>query len=208
MLRSAFDVAEKSIRGLAERARELELGRDAAFLSTYVEILGDARFRERASELASEGMGLTQALDRVARDVTRTAHSITRDQFLEERAKDIEDLCDALTMLAAADKRAELPSKAVIVGDGLTVFDLLISARAHPVGVALTERASGPRTRSLLRLLGVPSIVGVQGLFRWASDGDIALVDADHGLLVINPSKSEISNLREFKRSHSIPPET
>ena len=67
---------------------------------------------------------------------------------------------------------------------------------------------TGPRTRSLLRLLGVPSIVGVQGLFRWASDGDIALVDADHGLLVINPSKSEISNLREFKRSHSIPPET
>jgi phosphotransferase system enzyme I (PtsP) len=208
MLRSAFDVAEKAIRGLSERARKLELGRDAAFLSTYVEILGDARFRERASELAAEGMGVTQALDRVARDVTRTAHSITRDPFLEERAKDIEDLCDALTMLAAADKRAELPSKAVIVGDGLTVFDLLISARAHPVGVALTERASGPRVRSLLRLLGVPSVVDVQGLFRWASDGDVALVDADHGLLVINPSKSEISGVREFKRSHSIPPET
>jgi phosphotransferase system enzyme I (PtsP) len=206
-LRSAFDVAEKSIRGLSERARQLELGREAAFLSTYVEILGDARFRERASELAAEGMGLAQALDRVARDVTRTAHSITRDPFLEERAKDIEDLCDALTMLATTDKRAGLPSKAVIVGDGLTVFDLLISARAHPVGVALTERASGPRTSVLLKLLGVPSIVGVQGLFRWASDGDIALVDADHGLLVINPSKSEISILREFKRSHSIPPE-
>ena len=207
MLRSAFDVAEKSIRGLNERARQLDLGRDAHFLTTYVEILGDARFRERASELAAEGMGLTQALDRVARDVTRTAHSITRDPFLEERAKDIEDLCDALTMLAAADKRAELPSKAVIVGDGLTVFDLLISARAHPVGVALTERASGPRTRSLLRLLGVPAIVDVQGLFRWASDGDIALLDADHGLLVINPSKSEISDVREFKKSLSTPPE-
>ena len=72
--------------------------------------------------------------------------------------------------------------------------------------LALTERASGPRTRSLLRLLGVPSVVDVQGLFRWASDGDVALVDADHGLLVINPSKSEISGVREFKRSQSIPP--
>jgi phosphotransferase system enzyme I (PtsP) len=206
LLRAAFDVAEKSMHGLSERARRLELGRDAAFLSTYVEILTDGRFRERAEELVSEGMGIASALDRVARDVTRTAASITRDPFLEERAKDIEDLCDALTMLAASDKRAELPSKAVLVGDGLTVFDLLISARAHPVGVALTERASGPRTRSLLRLLGVPSVVDVQGLFRWASDGDVALVDADHGLLVINPSKSEISGVREFKRSHSIPP--
>ncbi len=207
MLRAAFDVAEKAMHGLSERARRLELGRDAAFLSTYVEILTDARFRERAEELVAEGMGIASALDRVARDVTRTAASITRDPFLEERAKDIEDLCDALTMLAASDKRAELPSKAILVGDGLTVFDLLISARAHPVGVALTERASGPRTRSLLRLLGVPSVVDVQGLFRWASDGDVALVDADHGLLIINPSKSEISGVREFKRSHSIPPE-
>ena len=208
MLRAAFDVAEKAMRGLSQRATQLRLGREAAFLSTYVEILTDGRFRERASELVAEGIGISAALDRVARDVTRVAASVTRDAFLEERAKDIEDLCDALTMLAGSDKRAELPSKAVLVGDGLTVFDLLISARAHPVGVALSERASGPRTRSLLRLLGVPSVVDVHGLFRWASDGDVALVDADHGLLIINPSKSEISGVREFKRSHSIPPST
>jgi len=40
----------------------------------------------------------------------------------------------------------------------------------------------------------------VEGLFRWASDGDVALLDADHGLMVINPSKSEIASLREYKR--------
>ncbi len=34
MLRAAFDVAEKSMHGLSERAKQLELGRDAAFLST------------------------------------------------------------------------------------------------------------------------------------------------------------------------------
>jgi phosphotransferase system enzyme I (PtsP) len=139
--------------------------------------------------------------------VTRAAATITRDPFLEERARDIEDLCDALTMLAASDKRAELPSKAILVGDGLSVFDLLVSARAHPVGVALTERASGPRTRALLLLLGVPAIVDVQGLFRWASDGDVALLDADHGLIVINPSKSEMAALREYKRSKAVVPE-
>ena len=98
------------------------------------------------------------------------------------------------------DKRAELPSKAVLIGDGLTVFDLLISARSHPVAVALTERAAGPRSRALLELLDVPAIVDVQGLYRWASDGDVAVVDADHGLLVINPSKSEIAAIRRFRK--------
>jgi len=200
MLRAAFDVAEKATRGLIEAAKKLELGSQAAFLGTYVEILGDARFKNRALELAAEGAGIGGALGRVAREVTRAAHQVTRDPFMEERARDIEDLCDALTMLAASDKRAELPQKAVLIGDALSVFDVLVSSRAHPVAVVLTERSGGPRTRALLELMAVPSVVDVQGLFRWASDGDVALVDADHGIFVINPSKSEIAAVRERSR--------
>jgi phosphotransferase system, enzyme I, PtsP len=201
LLRGAFDVADKAMRALSDRARHMRLGDQAGFLATYVDILGDGRFRERADELVAQGGGIGVALGRVAREVTRTAASITRDAFLEERARDIEDLCDALVMLAAADKRAELPSKAILVGDGISVFDLLISARAHPVGVVLTDRATGPRTRTLLRLLEVPAIVGVEGLFKWAADGDVALLDADHGLFVINPSRSEVAAVREYKRA-------
>jgi phosphotransferase system enzyme I (PtsP) len=201
MLKGAFDVADKAIQGLRERARAIGLGRDAQFLATYGEILDDMRFRERATDIAADGVGIPQALAQVARDATRTAVSITRDPFLEERARDIEDLCDALTMLADVDKRSALPSKALLVGDTLSVFDLLVSARSQPAGVALTERASGPRTRALLKLLNVPAVVDVQNLFRWASDGDIALLDGDHGLLVINPSKSEVASLREYRRT-------
>jgi phosphotransferase system enzyme I (PtsP) len=201
LLRGAFDVAEKAIRGLRERATTIGLGREAQFLATYGEILDDARFRERATELASNGVGVAQALSQVARAVTRTAVSFTRDPFLEERARDIEDLCDALTMLANTDRRSVLPSKALLVGDTLTVFDLLVSARSHPAGVALSERGAGPRTAALLKLLNVPAVVEVQGLFRWAADGDIALLDGDHGLLVINPSKGEMASLREHRRS-------
>ncbi len=200
LVRGAFDVADKAIRGLQARARELDIGDSARFLGTYVEILGDARFQERAVELVDEGMSIAEALSGVAREVTRNAVHFTKDPFMEERAKDIEDLCDALSMLAASDKRAELPQRAILVGDQLSVFDLLVSSRARPVGVALSERAAGPRTATLLELLAVPAIVDVGGLFRWASDGDIALLDADHGLFVINPSKAEVASLREHRR--------
>ena len=201
LLKSAFDVGEKAIRGLVARAVELELGSAAGFLATYLEILTDTRFRQRSMEYAGDGRGVAQALSAVARDVTRTAVQMTRDPFMDERARDIEDLCDALSMLAASDKRAELPQRSILVGDALTVFDLLVSSRARPVGVALTERAGGPRSRILLELLGVPALMDVQGLFRWASDGDVALIDADHGLLMINPSKAEVAALREHRRS-------
>lgn len=206
LVKGAFDVADKAIDGLRERAQKLRLGHEAQFLGTYSEILGDARFRERAIELCERGMGVAQALSQVAREATRTAVSFTRDPFLEERARDLEDLCDALTVLASTDRRGALPAKAILLGDQITVFDLLISARTLPAGIALSDRASGPRTRALLQLLAVPAIADVQGLFRWASDGDIALLDADHGLFVINPSKSEMATLREYKRSKSMMP--
>ena len=163
------------------------LGKEASFLFTYLQIVADARLRGRAAELVAEGAGIAHALGQVAREATRAASRMSRDPFMEERARDIEDLCDAVVMLASNDPRVTLPTKAVLMGDQLTVFDLLVSARAQPAALALTERAVGPRTSVLLQLLKVPALVDVAGLFRWATEGDIALLDADHGLLVINP---------------------
>jgi phosphotransferase system enzyme I (PtsP) len=145
----------------------------------------------------SKGAASAEAFGQVAREAVRTATRWTRSSFLEERARDIEDVCDALTMLAVTDPRASMPTRSIIMSDVLTVYDLLVTARSRPVGVALTERAGGPRTRVLLQLLGLPAILDVAGLFRWASDGDIAVLDATHGLLLINPSRAEVAELRE-----------
>jgi phosphotransferase system, enzyme I, PtsP len=199
-LSSAFEQAEKVLRVFAGRASARPIGQDASFLGTYLEISTDARLRERATELVSGGAGVAQALGQVAREATRAAARVSRDPFMEERARDIEDLCDAVVMLASGDPRAALPSKAVLMGDQLTVFDLLVSARAQPCAIALTERAVGPRTSVLLELLNVPALIDVGGLFRWASEGDIAVLDADHGLLIINPSRAEISQLRRERQ--------
>jgi phosphoenolpyruvate-protein kinase (PTS system EI component) len=48
--------------------------------------------------------------------------------------------------------------------------------------------------------MGVPSIVNVAEVFRWASPGDVALLDADHGFLVINPSRGEVASMRAKRR--------
>ncbi|MCU0687914.1 MAG: GAF domain-containing protein, partial [Polyangiaceae bacterium] len=198
-LKAAFDVVGKAMRGLIQRAHERGLGKDAEFLETYALIVSDARLKAEALRRCEKGMGVAAALDDIARYATRSAAE-QGVPFLEERASDIEDLCDALAMIASSDPRAELPSRAILVASRLTVFDVLVSARSRPVGIALAERSEGPRMRVLLTLLGLPAVVDVDGLFRWVADGDIAMVDADHGLLIVNPSKSEIAGLRKARR--------
>lgn len=197
-LKGAFDVADKALRGLVKLARRDQLP-GTQFLDTYIEIVNDARLRSETLKLVEAGAGVSEAIDKIVRRVARAAH-FEKSAFLEERARDIEDLCDALLMIASSDPRAELPSKAVLVADHLTVFDVLVSSRAKPVGVALSDRAVGPRTETLLALMGVPAIVDVGGLFRWVEAGDVALLDGDHGLFVLNPSRSEVASLREDRR--------
>jgi len=191
----AFEVAARAVSALQRRADELGLGDEADFLQTYAQILDDRRFLERTLELVELKRSIGGAMAEVAREATRAAR-LTGDAFSERRARDIEDLCDAMTMLAAADPRAELPAKCVVIGDRLTVYDLLITSRHRPAAIALGEAGSGARTRSLAALLGVPCVTGVQGIFRWAADGDVALVDGDHGLVVLNPSKADVQRVR------------
>lgn len=191
----AFEVAARAVSALQRRADEIGLGDEADFLMTYAQILEDRRFLERALELIELKRSVGGGMAEVAREVTRAAR-MTGDAFSERRARDIEDLCDAITMLAASDPRAELPSKAVVLGDRLTVYDLLVTSRHRPAAIALGDAGSGARTRSLAALLGVPCVTAVQGIFRWAADGDVALVDGDHGLVVLNPSKADVQRVR------------
>lgn len=202
-LDAAFEIAARGLEAISERARALGLASEAGFLETYKLIATEALLRERARSLVKEGSSIAQALGTVAREAVRAASGTVGGPFMQERARDIEDFCDALVMLASPDARAELPSKAVLLGDELTVFDLLVSARAQPVGIALTSRAPSPRSMVLLKLMGVPAIVDVGGAFRWAAPGDVALLDAEHGLLIVNPSRSEVARLRAKRKSRA-----
>jgi phosphotransferase system enzyme I (PtsP) len=208
-LKSAFEIAEKSLLGLAESARFRGL-EGVGFLDTYLQIVSDSRLRKEAIRLCQEGKGVAEALGQITRRVAAAAVT-GGSSFLEERAHDIEDLCDALAMMASSDPRAELPTRALLLADRLTVFDVLVSTKHKPVGVALSDTDQSPRSTALLALLGLPSIAEVGGLFRWASDGDVALLDADHGLLILNPSRSEVAMVREESRKQkrrtlSLPP--
>ena len=197
-VRGAFDAVEHSVQAILSRAHT-SFPSEQAHLASYALMASDSRLRERALELIASGQSAAEALSTVAREVTRAATSIVGDPFLEQRSRDIEDLCDAVLMFASPDLRAEAPSKAVLIGEDLSMFDLIVTARTQPVGVALTAAAS-PRTTTLMKLLGVPAIADVQGAFRWVSPGDVVLVDADHGFFIVNPSRAEVAALRAYRR--------
>ncbi len=168
-------------------------GVDATFLSHHKTMLDDGRLRERALEL-SKGKGLAYALAQVAREATRVAR-ISEAQLLTERAMEMSEVCDVLRSLLLQEVTA-IPRGGVWVAEAVTVFELLIASRAKPSGMVLSGSVAPGRARTLVELIAVPTVCEVTGIYNWASDGDVALVDGDHGLVRVNPSRRERDEAR------------
>lgn len=182
VLQAATATLEGHLRSAAQR------GVDGAFLREHVMMLGDGRLRERVGELGP-AKGLGGALAQVAREATRAAR-LTDDPVVAERAVEMSELCDALRALAAPEGGA-MPRGAVWVAESVTVFEVLLAARHRPAGIVLAGEAPPGRARALVELVGVPTVGGVAGIYNWTSDGDVALVDGDHGLVRVNPPRRE-----------------
>ena len=169
-------------------------GVDATFLSQHKTMLDDGRLRERTLEFA-RGRGLAHGLAQVAREATRTAR-LTDAPMLTERAMEMSELCDALRLLLAHEAAPPVPKGAVWVGETVTVFELLLAARTHPAALVLSGPVGPGRVRSIVESIGVPTVCEAAGIYNWASDGDVALVDGDHGLVRVNPSRRERDEAR------------
>jgi signal transduction protein with GAF and PtsI domain len=123
------------------------------------------------------------------------------EAFGVDRAGRISEICDALAYLSGEDRPAP-PRKAVMVCDTLNAFDLLTSVgAAFPAAVVMAEPVAAGPFRELLEHLHLPVVAEVPGLLRWATDGERALVDGDHGLVSLNPRRSEVETFRAGRRS-------
>ena len=93
----------------------------------------------------------------------------------------------------------------IIIGGVVAAALIVILANAFYIvsldqqAIVLTQPIS-PRTEVLTRLLDVPVIGEVDGALKWAAPGDVALVDADHGFVILNPSRAEVASLRAWRK--------
>ncbi|HEY8207335.1 MAG TPA: GAF domain-containing protein [Myxococcaceae bacterium] len=196
-LLAAVLAARRAIGSLEKRLRQK--GEATALLAALRMILDDHRLRERALECAAQGRTLGEALQHVGSEAGRTARR-AGEAFGVERAGRISEVCDALAFFALPDRPAP-PRKAVLVCDALSAFDLLTSVGvAFPAAVVTAEPASAGSFRALLEHLRLPVIAEVPSLLRWATDGERALVDGDHGLVSLNPRHSEVEVFRAGRR--------
>jgi phosphotransferase system enzyme I (PtsP) len=170
-------------------------GLDATMLDADRMILADGRLADRVLEHgASRGLACRPWRRWPRRPCAQ--HGSPTTPRSSDRAQEMSELCDALRLLALPDDAVKLPRGGVWLGDTVTVFDLVLATRGAPTAVVLAAPVTSARTRGLVQLLGAPTVAEVSGLYNWVAVGDVILVDADHGIVRVNPTRRERDEAR------------
>ncbi|MBW1989972.1 MAG: phosphoenolpyruvate--protein phosphotransferase [Deltaproteobacteria bacterium] len=125
--------------------------------------------------------------------------------MLKERVGDIREIGERVlhSLLSEDDEHANLAVHApgeVVVAEDLGPAYLARLGAKPPAAVVTTRGGETSHTAILARSLGIPAVVGVQGMETALSPGQVVLVDGKTGFLFADPDKDLIT---QYKKSCS-----
>jgi phosphotransferase system enzyme I (PtsI) len=118
------------------------------------------------------------------------------DPFFRERGSDVEHVGDLLLRVLSGedgyDRAIEDISRgAIVIADSLSPAEALSMARRSVSAFVLEHGTATSHTAIVARSMGIPAVVGVQGVTEHVGEGDRVIVDGTEGEVIISPSREE-----------------
>jgi signal transduction protein with GAF and PtsI domain len=183
------------------RARGTVTGAAAREIASLAMILEDERFRGRLADACATASPL-KALSELARAYARVPFSgasgdEANAEWLEARAAEIEDLCVLVYAGATTQGRPLVRAGAVLASERLGLFSTAYAIAAGASAfVADGDVPADGGPAALARAAGRPLLASVRGLYAWLRPEDLLVVDADAGVVRINPPATTVARFR------------
>lgn len=189
-LRSALDRAEEQLRELAVKVGE-DAGEDEAeIFEAHAEFTSDPELLNLASEAIADGASAERAATS-GFQTFRDLLSASASEYLAARAADLDDVRDRV--IAILQGRTTLVSapkeRSVIVAHELTPSQTASLPKALMAALVTATGSPTSHAAILARSLGIPAIVGCEGLLEAVTDGTLVAVDGRSGELFVDPDE-------------------
>ncbi len=178
-----------------------------AFLDLHRMILDDSMLCDAPRDLVRQKLinaewALTIQLEHVCEQF-----EAIDDEYFRSRSQDVRQVVERVLKALAGGESATVPvvrkpadgERVVLVAHDLAPADILhLKDRADiDLGGFVTELGGATsHTAILARSLGVPAVLGLADVRSIAQEGDLVIVDADQGRLIIDPSDEELAAYR------------
>ena len=206
-LNNAFSLVRAELDALRNEVAPEAPQEVGAFLDLHRLILDDALLSDAPRDLVRTRLiNAEWALSIQIEEVCKQFEAID-DEYFASRTQDVRQVADRV-LKALAGGRAATASvtrpadgeKLILVAQDLAPADmLLLRERTGAQLAGFVTELGGPtsHTAILARSLALPAVLGATGAREAVQEGDLVIIDADRGLIVVGPDAAELAEYRQ-----------
>ncbi|HWA50723.1 MAG TPA: phosphoenolpyruvate-utilizing N-terminal domain-containing protein, partial [Dongiaceae bacterium] len=197
---SAVQKSERQLRKLMGKAEELhgaaaeELG---FLLDAHMQMLTGSRVTRGVEQRIRENK--QNAESAVQAVISKVAHDFASldDAYLAARASDVREVGNRILRnltQTAFEAFKNLPAGSIVVAEELTPADTALLDPQKILGFTTVLGGKEGHTAIMARSLGLPAVLGIPDLLRFARTGQSIIVDGHAGRVILNPTPARIAD--------------
>lgn len=194
---------KKQLEAIKERTL-LTLGKDKAdIFDGHITLLEDEDLLEEINDLLEEGEITAEfALKTQIEEYCKMLSNL-EDAYLRERAADLQDIGKRwlynVAEVAIVDL-SSLPADTVIVAKDLTPSDTAQIDLENVLAFVTEIGGKTAHSSIMARSLELPAVVGTGNICSLVNNGEMIIVDALAGEIILNPTQEELESYQEKQR--------
>ncbi|WP_442486357.1 phosphoenolpyruvate--protein phosphotransferase [Fusobacterium necrophorum] len=194
---------KKQLEAIKERTL-LTLGKDKAdIFDGHITLLEDEDLLEEINDLLEEGEITAEfALKTQIEEYCKMLSNL-EDAYLRERAADLQDIGKRwlynVAEIAIVDL-SSLPANTVIVAKDLTPSDTAQIDLENVLAFVTEIGGKTAHSSIMARSLELPAVVGTGNICSLVNNGEMIIVDALAGEIILNPTQEELESYQEKQR--------
>lgn len=201
-LNNALEKAKEELNEIYNRAVD-ELGeKEAQIFKSHEIMLEDVLFISDVEDIIKqEKVCAEYAVNEVANNYIQMFEKI-QDEYLKERAYDIKDVMNRVIRILMGVSHIDFSSMekdSIIVAKDLTPSDTAQIDRAKVVSMITEVGGKTSHAAIIARILGIPTVVGLNKITDKIKNGDIVICDGKTGKVLVNPNAKQLNYYTQKK---------
>jgi phosphocarrier protein FPr/phosphocarrier protein len=193
-----LDRARAQVRARLEAARASASGTAREIVEAHLELLDDPELTEKALALIVAGSSAGHSWRQAIRGSIEALRSLG-DPRMAERVDDLLDLERQVLLSLSGNAGAaaqELPPDSILIAEELLPSQFVALDASRLAGIGLAAGGATSHVAILAGALGIPALVALGPAVRRIGEGTPLLLDADAGLLHVDPGADRLNATR------------
>lgn len=203
-LREAIQKSKAQLQDIKKRASSIA-DKYAIILDTYTLLLEDEILvNETIDTIRKQGVNAEWALTQTLEKFTRLFNKIN-DEYLKGKQDDLELVVHGVIKNLIGhyqESLEDIDEPVVIITHQLSPSDTLLMSKNYILGLVTEVGGKTSHLGIFASALGIPALVGVTNLTQHVNSGDMVIIDAIEGEIIIKPNEEQFQHYQKKQQNY------